>query len=165
MSDRENIERRFNSKFKHGDGCWLWTGSRSERGYGTLSIDGKTKKATHVQVWLTTGEWPAAGMVVCHRCDNPSCVRPDHLFVGTVAENNADRHRKGRSAPLPRPRTHRRGERHGCAKLNEQQATEILHSRAKNRDLVKKYGVSRFTITAIRSGRGWAHLSREESNG
>ena len=78
-------------------GCWNWTASKDRDGYGETSIRGKNIRA-HRAAWLLhTGEHPGR-MLVCHKCDNPSCVNPDHLFLGTALDNNRDRHRKGRTA-------------------------------------------------------------------
>ena len=80
--------------------CWIWTGAYSRlpdgrRGYGSISVHDKTVKCHRFAWKLTHGEIPA-GLFVCHRCDNPRCVRPDHLFVGTAKDNIHDAVRKGR---------------------------------------------------------------------
>jgi hypothetical protein len=76
--------------------CWEWIGPRTDRGYGHLVINKKNKRAHRVAYELAVGPIPA-GLVVMHRCDNPPCCNPAHLSVGTVAENNADAARKGRT--------------------------------------------------------------------
>lgn len=83
--------------FGASDGCWAWTASRFSGGmrYGSFYLNGKNTHA-HRAAWaLLRGPIPK-GMCVCHRCDNPLCVNPDHLFLGTVVDNNIDRDRKGR---------------------------------------------------------------------
>lgn len=98
------IETRFWGKVTKGDGCWEWCGSRKGGrygGYGTIFYGGKTESAHRVAYQLTYGVIPD-GMVVCHRCDHPPCVRPDHLFLGTLSDNAQDCVNKGR---------HRGGER------------------------------------------------------
>ena len=75
--------------------CWLWTGHRNEDGYGTLGWQYKQYSAHRLSYEIAYGAIPP-GLCVCHRCDNPPCVRPDHLFLGTQADNMRDRYRKGR---------------------------------------------------------------------
>lgn len=89
---------RFWSKVNKTDECWLWTRGRTKQGYGTFSLDGKTHNA-HRLAWLFTYGDPGE-LQVLHRCDNPPCVRPDHLFLGTVADNMKDRDAKGRNGHL-----------------------------------------------------------------
>lgn len=89
------------------------------------------------------------GMCVCHHCDNPACVNPDHLFITTSTGNTADRHKKGRSA---------RGSQIGTSVLTETEAIEILESEDSGLMLAQKYGVSRSCISAIRRGHSWKHL-------
>lgn len=79
-------------------GCWLWIGRAKPKGYGRIGIGRNKQFAAHRVSWeLFRGEIPA-GMCVCHKCDTPSCVNPDHLFLGTHADNAGDRQRKGRGA-------------------------------------------------------------------
>ncbi len=81
------------------DGCWPWTASVDPRGYG-YAPKGLGEKTTHRAAWrLANG--PAGGLLVCHRCDNPPCCNPSHLFLGTTQENTADRDAKGRTARGP----------------------------------------------------------------
>lgn len=83
------------------DGCWTWTRSKDTRmGYGRLHVRGLSTVAHRASWQIQTGPIPS-GMCVLHRCDNPPCVRPDHLFLGTKGDNNADRDSKGRGRPGP----------------------------------------------------------------
>src|SRR5437867_4194449 len=89
------VADRFWAKVRKGEGCWEWTGS-TDRRYGELWFNGRTEKAHRVAWILTHGTEPPGQ--VCHRCDNPRCVRPDHLFLGSMSDNINDCVRKGRHA-------------------------------------------------------------------
>lgn len=91
---------RFESKFVRGDGCWLWTAYRDKDGYGHFTESTLPVPAHRYSYRLYVGEIPAA-ILVCHKCDNPACVKPEHLFLGTQKENLADQRSKGRAAGKP----------------------------------------------------------------
>lgn len=94
------------------DACWIWTACRDHKGYGQLRIHSKSILAHRYAYILEHGEIPD-GMFVCHHCDNPSCVNPTHLFLGTNTDNVHDMMAKGRNMHITRPETLARGERHG----------------------------------------------------
>lgn len=84
--------------------CWAWTADRNHKGYGRLQLGGNVVELAHRYSWaLHVGPIPE-GMLVCHHCDNPVCVRPEHLFVGTAKDNTADMIAKGRQKFWPSPR-------------------------------------------------------------
>ena len=95
-----NIEQKYIDRFwskvvKTPSGCWEWAGARNMRGYGKITVNGK-KWSTHRLSMILAGH-DIAGLLVCHHCDNPPCVNPDHLFVGTQQDNMTDMTNKGRS--------------------------------------------------------------------
>jgi hypothetical protein len=139
-----------------GTACWLWTGLRDKDGYGKIGWNYKGNIRTHRLGWeLQYGEAVPAGLQVCHKCDNPSCVRGDHLFIGTNRDNKADSVRKKR---------HGYGERNGRAKLTEEQVREI-RQRYRPRDrkngiaaMSREFGVSDFMIHCILVRANWTHV-------
>lgn len=133
-------------------GCWLWTGSTTDAGYGQTSDGtGKVVKAHRLSYEERIGKIPR-GMMVCHKCDTPSCINPDHLFLGTAKDNQTDSIRKGRNA---------RGERQGVAKLSDQQAREIksrIAAGQTNAEISAAYPVGPAAIWQIRQGNAWRHV-------
>lgn len=99
LNDKQNLERLsnlLNKNTKKTDGCWLWTSSRSKHGYGHLRWKNKYISAHRASYMLFHGEIQK-NLVVCHKCDNPPCVNPDHLFIGTRKDNMQDMIKKGRA--------------------------------------------------------------------
>lgn len=144
-------QQRFERYFSRSSGCWEWTGCQDGRGYGLFGISSKVKKRAYRYSYeLYIGEIPK-GMSVCHRCDNKLCVNPEHLFVGTHAENMADMVAKGRSA-------RGLGERHARAKLTKDDVREIRSSDKSDRALAKKYGVCGRTIWQVKKRISWKEV-------
>lgn len=127
--------------------CWLWQGMKNHDGYGRMR-HGNARTLTHrISYALVRGPIPE-GMRVLHHCDVRDCVNPNHLFLGTQADNIRDMDAKGRRRPA-------RGEGHGRAKLNRAQALEIRASSDSDTILAAQYSVAKSLIWAIRHDRIW----------
>ena len=143
--------------------CWLWNGGRSPSGYGKFRVGRQSMRAHRVAWELTHGVIPQ-GMLVCHHCDNPPCVRPDHLFLGDSHANSTDSARKGRTAFQRHPaiRYEVRGEQQHLARLTALQVQAIRARYAKGEtnksQLAREFGVSTPTIRHLLNGRTWNHV-------
>jgi hypothetical protein len=148
---------RFWAKVEKTDGCWQWTGSRNSDGYGNFHDRGTHSTKAHRFIYERTyGEIPP-GYNVCHRCDNPSCVRPDHLFLGTQADNMRDCQRKGRYSRA----TGQIGSAHHYSKLKESDIPIIRSLRASGvtfKAIGQRFGVRDVTIQNIFNGHTWSHV-------
>ena len=144
-------EERFWEKVVKRNSCWEWMAGRSVFGYGQCRFRGKDWQAHRASWVMANGNIPE-GMHILHRCDNRACVRPDHLFLGTQADNNHDMMRKGRFVPSL-------GERNGSAKLTAGHAQQIRELSSifmmKQTMLGKLFQVTHSTIGRIIRGDGW----------
>lgn len=126
-------------------GCWLWSGAVNRKGYGLIGVGQRTALVHRALFECTNGPIPD-GLQACHRCDTPACANPDHIFLGSGAENVADMVRKGRQVA---------GERQRVAKLTTEAAREIMSSEDPASLLAALYGVDRATIYCVQTGRSW----------
>jgi hypothetical protein len=144
-------DRYWSHVIKRGeDECWGWSAFKY-KGYGRLSNGGKTIGAHRVSYMIHEGPIDG-GLTVLHRCDNPECTNPRHLFLGTNADNNADRDRKGRQA---------RGERDPRSVLNERMVLQLRQAKREGQDvtaLARTMGINPNTASAAVTGRSWKHL-------
>jgi hypothetical protein len=148
------LERFWRRVSRGDDPCWLWTGCIGGNGYGRMWLNGKDVMAHRVSWLIHKGVVPD-GLLVLHRCDVRHCVNPDHLFLGTTADNVADKIAKGR---------HCYGARNGRSKLNDAAALSIIQRASDGEtltSLARAFGVSRTVIRHIVRGRLWGHVSRE----
>lgn len=155
------ISERFWPRVQKTETCWLWGGAKSRQGYGALHIPGTANDVILVHrlsYQLHYGCFDKA-LFVCHHCDNPSCVRPDHLFLGESRDNVADAVTKGH---MVGPRHATRGVAHPQAKLNEKQVRDIRQMRTDGlsyRAITAITGVPSGTIPDIIRRRTWQHVT------
>jgi len=180
MAEKELAKRFWPKVDRRGpDECWPWMAYRDRNGYGRISVGGRAGRTelAHRLAWtLANGPIPAS-LCVLHRCDNPSCVRPEHLFLGTQHENLLDMVAKRRHVNARHPELLARGERHGSwthperlrrgsmcaqAKLKED---DVLFIRERYREggistrqLARAFGVSQPAIRAVLRRETWRHV-------
>ena len=130
MTPRE----RFDAQVAKSDGCWQWTGTRNEAGYGQIGVEGRTMYAHRFAYEAFVGPIPD-GLVVDHLCGDPSCVNPQHLEV------------------VPQATNVRRG---GLARLTPELASEIREATGTQGSIAKRYGVSQGMVSMIKNGQRWA---------
>jgi len=157
---KKPILEKFNKKYDiDNTGCWIWNGTKDKDGYGRSFFNYTPYLANRLSYELFKGTIPK-GLFVCHECDNPSCVNPEHLFLGTHQDNMDDMVAKGRSPK-------QRGEAASTHVLTEKQAQYILdfhHYHGSLTMLAKKFGVDISTVFYVKSGKSWSHLTKTEQS-
>jgi hypothetical protein len=133
-------------------GCHVWIGTVDSHGYGRISFKHKNWLVHRLSYILKYGEIPD-GVKACHKCDNPLCINPDHLFLGTQAENMDDMFSKGRGAV---------GAAYKRSELTDELVLRIKIDKRTQLEIAKDYGVSRTNISAIKTGRAWSHVKVNE---
>ena len=131
--------------------CWEWIGAtgRGAMGYGSFSVDQHNLSAHRFSYEYFHGRIPE-GLVIRHRCDNPTCVNPWHLETGTHYDNVLDRVIRNRTS---------RGTANGRAKLTEDQVLDIYHDPRPATHVAKDYGIDHTSVHNIRNGKNWAHVT------
>lgn len=146
---------RFWSLVEKTDECWLWNGSKKQMGYGLFMANNRRFLAHRLSFFMRFGK--LGNELVLHRCDNPSCVNPDHLFLGSHQDNASDKVSKGRQS---------KGSRTGVSKLTEEQVLD-LRRRFKNGerpwDVSMEIGMSFRATKEAMMGKSWKHLLTPQS--
>lgn len=144
---RKNIKSKDliwdNTSLDHVTGCWWWTKSADDSGYGHIRINGRLEKAHRVSYEIFNGD--VGDKWVLHKCDNPGCVNPEHLFLGTHAENMRDMHSKGRGNP---PEVH-------AQKLTWQEVFLIRQDKRTHQEIANDYHIDRTMVGKIKAGVCW----------
>ena len=145
-----SAEQRFWANVRRGgpDECWNWIG-KTRGGYGYLR--NLKRVMAHRFSWEIHNNTIPEEQCVCHHCDNPGCVNPSHLFLGTHADNMADKRKKGRQSRFP-------GSANQQAKLNESKVLEIRNAVGTQREIGLSFGISNQLVSRIRRGECWTHL-------
>ena len=140
---------------KNKNDCWIWQGFIKNDGYGTIKHESNQWLAHRLSYTIFKGEIPE-DMCVCHKCDTPSCINPDHLFLGTNADNSNDMRNKDRQA---------KGNSIGVSKLTEDNVIEIKKRIQNNEDCAsigRAFNVHRNSILSIKHNKTWKHITLEE---
>lgn len=140
------------------NGCWTFTGTKTKFGYGQLA---RGKSAGGGRIYAHRAAWelafgpipPAPQVLVLHRCDNPSCVNPEHLFLGDHTDNAVDMVQKGRATRAPQE-----GEMNNSAKLTADQVRAIRSDTRKLSEIATDYGIGQSTASQIRTRKLWPHV-------
>ena len=151
MANRKRVpetERFMSHVAKAESGCWLWTAFKMPSGYGNFRTSDGHRLAHRAAYRIFCGEL-VDGMDVMHSCDNPSCVNPEHLSLGSRTDNMRDAKSKGRNA---------KGEKHGRSKLSVDQVIAIRQMNGPQSAIAKQFDISQPTVSDIKTRRKWAHI-------
>ncbi len=156
----ESLKKRFHKGYiiNPESNCWIWQSPIDNFGYGKITFEKKSCYAHRISYFLSNGYFPNE-LLVCHHCDNTSCVNPKHLFLGTHADNSRDKIKKGRQK-FP-SKGHNLGEYNPNAKLNLKSVKEIkikLKNGLTCIEIAKDYNVSRLAISNIKRNTHWKHV-------
>jgi hypothetical protein len=146
MSLELQVRIRGRSRYAAATGCWEWLLSKHRDGYGLLKVDGTSRTAHRVAYEAFNGPIPD-GLCVCHSCDNPACVNPAHLFLGTHVDNMLDRAKKGRDP---------------WRSITEEQVLSIFADQRPNPEVAAAHGVTRQVVWGIKKGRTWKRVTGAE---
>jgi hypothetical protein len=193
----ETLKRKRNGRFKPveprfwarvdkkgPEDCWEWTATRAGKGYGVMSVNGRAQYAHRISLFLDGRLDLDSPLCALHRCDNPPCVNPAHLFAGTLSDNQQDAMAKGRMMFQTRPECYLRGENHPAhrwsaearerifqshrgernrhAKLTEEDIVQIFKLRSTGmylQDIADRFSVSRSNVCIILKRKAWRHLT------
>lgn len=149
----ENVIRRLGKYIQKNisNGCWEWTGSKTKDGYGKSWFRGKTIRAHRLSFLSHKKEEIPEGYLILHKCDNPICINPDHLFCGTPSENTIDMYKKGRGV-------NNRGENCGTSKLNKKEIEEIKKQWLSGESqgiIAKRYKITQSNVSRIVNEKTW----------
>lgn len=151
--DDQNAVRRYESRIDKSGDCWRWTGASMVSGYGFMRVAGKRRYTHRMAMERALGHEIPPKRNVLHSCDNPPCVNPAHLRLGTQADNMSDCAKRARTT---------RGMTNRHAKLTDQEVIEIRALLAvpgrRMEDIASRYGVSRATVSFINTGKTWKHV-------
>ncbi len=151
---KSNVLDRFENKlmFEPNTGCWIWTSALSDKGYGLFRLSGKNVRAHRFSYTLYKGQI-YKNLQVCHTCDTPCCVNPDHLFLGTLQDNMEDMRRKQR-----KPKQF--GENHSHSRLTNNIVLEIrsLSNNMSHIEISNKFSISRRHVRDIINRKSWPHI-------
>lgn len=157
----KTLQERFDEKWIPitESGCWIWTGYADDQGRGQIRINGATKRAHRISWELTNGPIPD-GLHCLHHCDVPSCVNPDHLYIGTHQDNMDDMTRRGRRVYPIIPDNS--GENHGLSKLTKEKVLLIRRycdlKKWPQRTISKLFGICNQHVSDIHTRKRWCHI-------